>query len=274
MNTDSSSNFFHTAIKSSFPNATNIRTPEGCSPKKNIFVADTRKRGPIICKFVDSRIAARDKSISECLVKKGLPIPKININGYIAQWYEVYNYNKNRTLNQHIKNHLDDNQIFATYKQALDVQAKLAECCLDELYSSFGRYFSDVYKITAPLTRPKILTNIYSAIIKILSRWHNIHLVHCDLKPDNIICKDDGSLDQIIDVTGIALASEEFAMISILESFPLPDLSEDLMDYYDGITHRKLDRNFVRTGLKLVKQKQATQSALRKFMQSLRTKNK
>ena len=276
MDTGNSSNFFHTAIKSGFPHATNIHTPEGCSPKKPIFVADTRKRGPIVCKFVDSRIAMRDKNISERLVKKGFPVPKININGYIAQWYEVYDYNPNRTLGQHLKNHIGYDRIFKTYKQALDIQARLAECSLDDVYSysSIGKYFSDIYKITAPVARPKILTNIYSAIIKILSRWHNVHLVHCDLKPANIICKDDGSLDQIIDVTGIALASEEFAMISILESFPLPDLSEDLMDYYDGITHRKLDRNFVRTGLKLVKQKQSIQSALRKHIQNLGTKTK
>lgn len=276
MDTESSSNFFHTAIKNSFPYATNIRTPDDCSAVKPVFVVETRKRGPIICKFVDSSIAARDRSVSERLTQKGIPIPKISINGYFAQWYEVYDFNPNRTLAQHIKSHIDDDRIFETYKQALDIQAKLAECSLDDAYSysSVGKYFSDVYKITAPVARPKFLTNIYSAMIKILSQWHNIHLVHCDLKPANIICKDDGSLDQIIDVTGIALASEEFAMISILESFPLPDLSEELMDYYDSITHRKLDRNFIRTGLKLIKKKQAFISSIRNCRKNLRSKTK
>ncbi len=248
--------FFHAAIKNSFPNATNIRTPDGCTPNKPIFLADTRKRGPIICKFVDSRIATRDKQVSENLTRKGFNIPKINIHGYFAQWYEVYKYNPNPTLAEFIAKLPGDDKIFDTYKQVLDFQAQLSESSLDEIYSSRGKYFYDVYKISPTVARPKALFN---AIIKATSQYHNVRLLHCDLHPANIICKKDGTLDQIIDVTGIALASEEFAMISLLDGFPLPDMSEELMDYYDSITHRKLDRKFIRAGL-----------AARKFQKKLR----
>ncbi len=247
MDADSNSNFFHTAIKSGFPHAANIRTPRGCLPHKPIFLVDTRKRGPIICKFVDSRIAVRDKHLSERLVANGMPVPKIHLGGYLAQLYEVYNYNPKHTLAEHIKNHLDDDKIFETYKQVLDIQAKLAESSLDDIYPSTGKYFHEVYKISQTTARPKVL---FDAIIKVISLYRNVRLVHCDLHPENIICNDDGSLNQIIDIAGIALASEEFAMLSLLDNFPLPDLSEELMDYYDKITHRKLDREFIRAGLK------------------------
>lgn len=272
--TNNNSDFFHTAIKNSYPNATNIRHPEACPSGKRIFVADTRKRGTIVCKFVDSRIAMRDKKISERLTAKRFPVPRININGYIAQWYEVYDFNPNRTFAQHINDHMDDDKIFETYKQALDFQARLADCSLDDIYSPVGKYFYDVYKITAPIARPKVLTNIYSVMIKILSQCNNVRLVHCDLKPANIICKKDGSLDQVIDITGIALASEEFAMISLLHDFPLPDMSDDLMNYYDKITHRKLDRQFIRTGLKLIHQKERIQNSLRAIKNAISLKTK
>ena len=266
LDTDS---FFYTAIKCGFPNANNIRHPDGCHTSKPVFVADTRRRGSVICKFVDARIAARDKQVSKKLTSMGFPLPKIDIHGYMAQWYEVYKYNPNRTFDQHIDNFMGDDKIFETYKQLLDFQARLADCSLDDIYVAAGKYFSDVYKITAPSTRSRMLTAIYSAIIKIVSRYKNPHVVHCDLKPKNVICKPDGSLDQVIDITGIALASEEFAMISLLESFPLPDKSEELMDYYDKITHRNLNRDFIRTGLKIIRQKQKAQSTLRGIKNAL-----
>ena len=45
MDTESSSNFFHTAIKNSFPYATNIRTPDGCSAIKPVFVVEKAVKG-------------------------------------------------------------------------------------------------------------------------------------------------------------------------------------------------------------------------------------
>ena len=261
--------FFYTAIKCGFPNASNIRRPESCHTSKPVFIADTRRRGSVICKFVDSRIAARDKQVSKKLTSMGFPLPKIDIHGYMAQWYEVYKYNPNRTFDQHIKDSMGEDKIFETYKQLLDFQAKLADCSLDDIYVVAGKYFSDVYKITAPSTRSRMLTAIYSTIIKIVSQYKNLHVMHCDLKPKNVICTPDGNLDQVIDVTGIALASEEFAMISLLESFPLPGKSEELMDYYDKITNRKLNRDFIRMGLKIVRQKQKVQSTLRDIKNSL-----
>ena len=171
----------------------------------------------------------RDKQISAQLTSAGFPVPKLSTHAYIAQWYEVYNYNPNQTLKQHIQNHLSDDKIFETYKQVLDFQAKLAESSLDYIYSPVGKYFYDVYKISPTTARPEVL---FTNIIRAASQYHNVRLVHCDLHPDNIICKEDGSLDQIIDITGIALASEEFAMISLLDNFPFPDMTEELMDYY------------------------------------------
>ena len=257
--------FFRTAIRNCFPSATNIRHPDSCPTFKPIFLADTRKRGPIICKFVDARIAARDRIISQKLVSKGMPIPTIKTHAYIAQWFEDYDYNPNHTFAEHIKNHMSDTKILETYKQMLDFQAKLADCSLDDIYVSAGKYFSDVYEITAPSTRSRVLTQIYAVMIKILSRYHNVHVVHCDLKPNNVICNPDGSLNQVIDITGIALASEEFAMISLLDAFPLPDMREELMDYYDKITHRNLNRDFIRTGLDLIQKKYKIQSKIREF---------
>lgn len=270
MQDDDKLNFFHTAIKCAFPNATNIRKPESCQANKPVFLADTRKRGPIVCKFVDARIAARDKQISAKLTERGLPVPKISTNGYIAQWYEVYRYNPNRTMKEFIAEGLDDDKIFQTYKQVLDFQAKLADSCLDDIYMSVGKYFSEVYKMTAKIGQSKALTNIYSKLFKFLSQCHNVHLVHCDLHPLNILCKPDGSLDQIIDISGIALASEEFAMISLLDSFPLPDMYDELMDYYDNITHRELDRKFIRLGLRLRK----LQKKLRNYKNEILAKTK
>ena len=262
-----SSDFFYAAIKNNYPSACNIRHPLSCPPDKHIFIADTRKRGPIICKFIDSRLAMRDKQISAQLTSAGFPVPKLSTHAYIAQWYEVYNYNPNQTLKQHIQNHLSDDKIFETYKQVLDFQAKLAESSLDYIYSPVGKYFYNVYKISPTTARPKVL---FTNIIRAASQYHNVRLVHCDLHPDNIICKKDGSLDQIIDITGIALASEEFAMISLLDNFPFPDMTEELMDYYDQITHRKLDRKFIRTGLKF----RSIQKHVRKIKTALQTKTK
>ena len=267
MTPDSNPNFFHIAIKENFPDATNICTPQECSSHKPIFLADTHKYGQIICKFVDPRLAVRDKSLSEKLVDNGIPVPKIKTCEYLAQWYEVYKYNPNQTLEQHIKNHLDEDKIFEAYKQTLNIQAKLSERTLDDIDYSFGRYFYEVYKVSKTTARPKVL---FDAIIKIISQFHNVHLVHCDLHPGNIICNNNGELDQIIDVAGIALASEEFAMLSLLDNFPLPDLSEELMDYYDKITHRKLDRKFIRAGLKF----RALQKRVREYKAHIKNKLK
>ena len=265
-------NFFHTAIKSACPNVVHISHIESCPPNKPIFLANTYKSDPVVFKFVDSRIAVRDKDISAHLIQKGIPVPKIKIAGYIAQWYETYNFNPCYTLDEHVQNLLDDDKIFETYKQVLDIQAKIAESTLDEASAYIGKYFSDVYKITATRSHPNLLVNIYSVIIKYLSQKHNVRLVHNDLNRNNILCNSDGSLNQIIEITGVALASEEFAMISLLSAFPLPDLSEELMDYYDKITKRKLDRKFIYTGLKLIKYKRRFEKILREIKQTLKNK--
>lgn len=266
------SNFFHTAIKSACPNVVDISRIKSCAANKPIFLATSHKSDPIVFKFVDSRVAMRDRYVSSRLTKKDIPVPEIKIAGYIAQWYETYKFNPCYTLDEHVKNMLDDNKIFETYKQVLDIQAKIAESSLDDAGNYIGKYFSDVYKITATRSHPKLLVAIYSIIIKYLSQKHNVRLVHNDLNRNNILCNSDGSLNQIIDITGVALASEEFAMISLLSAFPLPDLSEELMDYYDKITKRKLDRKFIYTGLKLIKHKRRFEKLLREINQTLKNK--
>ena len=268
-------NFFHTAIKSACPNVKDIKHIESCPSRKPIFLVETCKSEPIVFKFVDPIIARRDRDISERLNSKGLPVPKIRIAGYVAQWYETYKFNPNKTLEEHIRIPLDDDRILATYKQILDVQAKIAESSLDEISNNTGKYFVDIYKLTAPTSRSKLTTAVYSIVIKYLSQHHNARLLHNDLNRQNILCNPDGSLNQIIDITGISLASEEFAMISLLNYFPLPDLSDELMDYYDKITKRKLDRKFIYGALKLYKYKKRFQDTISDIRQAVkRTKVK
>ncbi len=262
-------NFFHTVIKKTCPNVTDIKRIDSCAPNKPIFLAETLKSTPIVFKFVDSRIAMRDRFVSDRLAAKKLPILRIKISGYEAQWYETYKFNPCCTLDEYIKQNLDDDRIIKTYKQVLDVQAQIAESCLDDAGSNTGKYFLDTYKITAPRTRSKILTDVYSIVIKYLSQRHNLRLLHNDLNRKNILCNPDGSLNQIIDITGVSLASEEFAMISLLCHFPLPDASDELIDYYNKITGRKLDRRFIHAGVNLIKQKQRFQEKLRDFKSTI-----
>lgn len=257
-------NFFLSAIKSGYQHATNVRTPDVTTSDRPIFLADTKKRGTIVCKFVDYNIAFRDRQMSRLLADKKIPAPDMTIHGYLDQWYEAYKYNPCQTLAQHIKNLPGDDKILNLYKQILDVQATLSESSLDEFRVNRCKYFSDVFKNTTPRAWPKIISAIYNMGIKAASRFGDERLVHCDLKPHNILCNDDVSLNQIIDISAIAIATDEFAMILLLDGFPLPDMSDELMDYYDKITHRKLNRKFIKTGLAIVKRGKQIHNAMRR----------
>ncbi len=266
--------FFYSAIKSGFPHAANIRTPDLLTSGRPIFLADTRKRGTIICKFVDYNLAFRDREMSQLLKNKNISAPDITIHGYVAQWYEVYKYNPCRTLTEYLTETPTKQTLFNLYKQVLEIQAQLAESNLDEFRVKQGRYFSEVFKMTTPRSWPKILSAIYNTGINIVSRVGDVRLVHSDLKPHNILCNEDGSLNQIIDISAIAIATEEFAMISLLDGFPVPDMSEELMDYYDKITHRKLNRDFIRRGLAIVKYGRQLHNKVRQIKNIKKTKIK
>ena len=108
-------NFFHTVITNAYPNVVDISRIKSCAANKPIFLASSYKSAPIVFKFVDSRIAVRDRDVSGRLNQKGIPVPKIKIAGYIAQWYETYTFNPCHTLDEHVKNMLDDNKIFEKF---------------------------------------------------------------------------------------------------------------------------------------------------------------
>ncbi|WP_199930753.1 serine/threonine protein kinase [Streptomyces sp. CB02923] len=70
-----------------------------------------------------------------------------------------------------------------------------------------GRQLHDVLSDALPVRRPEVIASIIGQLCEILRDVHDQKLVHCDLKPENVIVQPDGRL-RLIDM-GLAITVGE-----------------------------------------------------------------
>ncbi|MGW1431258.1 serine/threonine-protein kinase [Streptomyces sp. NPDC002431] len=70
-----------------------------------------------------------------------------------------------------------------------------------------GRQLHDVLWAARPVRHPEVIASIIGQLCEILWEVHNRNLVHCDLKPENVIVQPDGRL-RLIDM-GFAVTAGE-----------------------------------------------------------------
>ncbi|WP_329193620.1 serine/threonine protein kinase [Streptomyces sp. NBC_01435] len=70
-----------------------------------------------------------------------------------------------------------------------------------------GRQLQDVLFAARPVKHPEVVASVIGQLCEILQEVHDRNLVHCDLKPDNVIVQPDGRL-RLIDM-GFAITAGE-----------------------------------------------------------------
>jgi serine/threonine-protein kinase len=70
-----------------------------------------------------------------------------------------------------------------------------------------GLQLQDVLLAARPVRQPEVVASVIGQLCEILREVHDRNLVHCDLKPENVIVQPDGRL-RLIDM-GLAIAAGE-----------------------------------------------------------------
>ncbi|MDX3086720.1 MULTISPECIES: serine/threonine protein kinase [Streptomyces] len=71
-----------------------------------------------------------------------------------------------------------------------------------------GRQLHNVLREARPVKHPGIIASVIGQLCEILAEVHDQNLVHCDLKPENVIVQPDGRL-RLIDMGLAVVAGEE-----------------------------------------------------------------
>lgn len=254
-----STEFYHTAIKSLYPDATNIRTPDvpgGISP---LFLADTAN-GTQVCKFNDADIVRRNHIISGALNSYGVPVPRTQTHAYQDAHLETYEYCPEKTLFEHINNDMSDDKIFGIYTQILNALHQMTQVDIDSLNLGDKKHFSDIYIANTRNNLPLKLVLPYSVFVNLMSRPGKQYLIHNDINTKNVLATSDGKLARILDLDPISVGNEVFAILILLRYCPL-DAHKTLMEYYQDISGHKLPQMTITQTLRFLGKIRGTRRA-------------
>ena len=242
-----STEFYHTAIKTEFPDAENITLPTIPGKVARVFIFQTQN-GPRVCRFNDGPIIMRNYKFTHELYNFGAPIKPTRPHVYLGQYFESYEYDPHPTLRETIKI-MSPSEINDTYKSALCIQAQLASFptkCFDD--KQFGTRFMDVYNMTMPhCVNNGVMRYLYRALYKHFSGGNQMYIMHTDLTPSNMLISDDKrNIVRLIDFDAISICNENLAIFGMLRCYPLDDIN-GFIEYYQDISghilnHREITR--------------------------------
>jgi aminoglycoside phosphotransferase (APT) family kinase protein len=244
-----SEEFYHSAIKSAFPNSWEIRKPVICGQHSPVFLIDTPD-GTKVCKFNAPEIVYHNRSAAQLLAMNDIPVPQTKVHAYMDAWFESYPYCMDKTLQEYINDaNITNQQIFEAYKQAIDVQKKISEIDPIEFRPRSGKYFSDVFKTCMRWNMKNMMADFYAAVARHMSQYGEPRLLHNDIHAKNILINPEYKLTRIIDLDAIALCNDDFSVLQTFRSYPL-DNYDEYMDYYESVMGRKLNRAIIMGTLK------------------------
>lgn len=243
--------FYHSAIKNLYPDARNIRTPLVAGMTSPVFLADTNVE-TVVFKFNDCDMIQRNHTISQILRIADVPAPYTQTHRYLDACFETYQYCPDRTVFEHINANIVPSKLFHIFSNAMRVQYQMTKIDVSGLNLGTKKYFSDVLlsNLRNKLCTTKILP--YWLFVRTMSRGGPQYLIHNDLHSKNMLATADGDLSRIIDLDAVAVGNETFATIMVLRHYPLAN-ADELMEYYEDISHHKLNRPAISAALNLIR---------------------
>lgn len=259
-----SNEFYSAAIKTVFPDAENITTPNVVGHVANVFMFQT-ENGPRICRFNEHNIIERNYKLTHILYDMGAPIMPTNPHVYLGQYFESYEYDPHPTLHETMKT-MTKNQIIDAYKSAICVQGHLASLPVQKFSTLRDVHFMDVYNKTMPhYVDNKMMQRLYSIMYKHFAVGKNMYIMHSDLTPANMLVNDDkNGICKLIDFDAISICNEDMAIFGMLRRYPFNNVNE-IIEYYQDITGHDLNRREIIGMLKLFKKTLDWRMQLNKF---------
>ena len=251
-------NFYYTNIKRAFPDATNIRKPKITGWGSDaIFIIDTQNKTNI-CKFNHKNIILHNKYISDILNKNNISVPKTTVHNFDQTWFETYEYRPEKTLHELIIDGLSDQHIFLAYKSALEIQYKISQIDLSQIYNQKHPRYVDIIKYYD--TMPTYIKLVYTA-----SALGKQYLLHNDIHPKNILYSPESEQAYLIDLDSIAISNFDMPSLSFLRNYPLRNYDE-LSVAYKCITREKFNTLYIKILNKAINMPGAIKSRLSNFL--------
>lgn len=244
--------FYHSAIKVTFPNSWDIRKPVICGAHSPVFLVDTPD-GTQVCKFNDPELIFHNRTAGNLMTQHNIPIPQTAVHAYMDAWFETYPYCPDKTLQEYIdKAKITREQIFEVYKQAIDIQNQISQIPAIEFRPQTGKYFSDVFKTAMRWNMRRVMADTYAMVAKHMSEYGESRLLHNDIHAKNILVDDKFNVSRLIDLDAIAVCNDDFSVLQTFLSYPL-DNYDEYMDYYEKTMGRKLNRGVIMGTLRFLR---------------------
>ncbi len=259
-----SDEFYHAAIKNTFPDSWGVRKPDIPGTVSPVFLCDTLS-GTHVCRFSEPELVFHNKVVSDLLTIYEIPVPQTQIHAYLDSWFETYEWCPAPTLYEWIQAGMSDRAIFKTYQHAINTQNKISQIPIDEFKPRTHRYASEVFVTTQKMRVQPALANVYGFVHKAFADRGQMRLLHNDLYEKNILVNCDKKLAGLIDLDSVSLCNESFSVLLTLQEYPLDNYSE-FMDYYEDTTGRAIKRRAIMHGLKLLQKIRKAQLKLNQKM--------
>ena len=91
-------------------------------------------------------------------------------------------------------------------------------------------------------------------------------MLHNDIYDKNMLVDGTHGLARLIDLDAVALCNESFSVMMTLRMYPLANHCE-YMDYYEDTMQRKINREAIMTGLKILNTIRKTKSIVVAWVQ-------
>lgn len=234
-----STEFYHAAIKNSYPNACDIRQPDILGVIAPVFLADVGK-DKLVCKFNQREVIFHNKVVSDLLQFHDIPAPRTRIHAYLHTWFESYKYNDTKTLHELIQDGLSDEDIFNAYCGVFELQSRISQIPVGTFAPPYFQYYKSILEAQQESTDNMILGS-YRKLYRHMSNVGSQILLHNDIHDRNILYSPESKQAFLIDLDAVSLCNENFTMLSTLQRYPLNNFYE-LMNEYEKRTGRKLDR--------------------------------
>ncbi len=239
-----STDFYHTAIKSYYPTATNIRLPVVSGSIADVFLADVAPGKTFVYKFNDTPIIRRNHELCEQLNLRNIPIPRTTTHAYMQTSFEVYPYCPDKTLCEHMDAGITNNQIFDVYCDVIRAQKQISEIKLNEVSLDNMTHFRKILMKNIQRASRSPITRTNAILQANMSRTGTQLLLHNDINPKNILANDEYRFSKLIDMDAIAFCNEDYSVMRMLQFYPLGN-TDELLDFYEDTMQRTLHRTLI-----------------------------